>query len=148
MQLTIRQMKIQDLEPLYELLSDNEVMRYIEPVFSREKTEEFLKKAGLSSPPLVYAVDDNDGIFIGYVIYHDYQNDSKEIGWILKRDVWGKGYAQELTEQLIGKARADGKNVVIECSPEQKITKKIAVRNGFRFCGQIDGCDVFQLTQI
>ena len=57
MKLTIRSMTKRDLEPLYDLLSDARVMRYLEPTYTREKTVEFLINAGLSDPPLVYSVD-------------------------------------------------------------------------------------------
>ena len=78
----IRRMVREDLDGLYRLLSDPEVMRFLEPEFSRERTEEFLLKAGLSDPPAVYTVED-DRRFIGYVIYHGYDESSMEIGWVL-----------------------------------------------------------------
>lgn len=127
----IRRFEESDLQSLYELLSDEEVMRYIEPPYTLEKTEWFLKTAGLSENPLIYAVDDEDGSFVGYVIYHDYDDDSKEIGWILCQQFWGKGIAQKLTEMLVQKAKADGKSAVIECAPEQEATKHIAEKFGF-----------------
>ena len=74
------------LDDLCALLSDREVLRYIEPPFSKEKTVQFLMDAGLSEKPLVYAVEDSSS-FIGYVIFHDYDEENMEIGWILKRDV-------------------------------------------------------------
>lgn len=61
----IREMTLADLDELYALLSDSEVMRYIEPPFSKEQTMQFLVDAGLSEKPLVYAVEDS-GSFIGY----------------------------------------------------------------------------------
>lgn len=146
MPLTIRLLRTQDLVSLHELLSDEEVMKYLEPVYSMEKTRSFLNQAGLGDKPLIYAVDE-DGVFIGYVIYHDYDDSGMEIGWVLKRDVWGKGYANELTEQLIARAFAQQKDVVIECVPEQDATKAIAKRYGFRYCGQEDGCEIYRLDQ-
>lgn len=145
MALRIRRFEKSDLQSLYELLSDEEVMRYIEPPFTLEKTRGFLENAGLTDDPLIYAVEDEYGIFIGYVIYHDYGNDSKEIGWLLSKQFWGKGFAQALTEILVQKTKADGKSAVIECSPEQEATKHIAEKLEFRYAGLIDGCDVYIL---
>ena len=143
MELHIRRFDEKDMRALYELLSDEEVMRYIEPPFSLEQTKTFLKNAGLSDPPLIYAAEDQSGVFIGYVIYHDYEEGSKEIGWILKREFWGKGCAEALTEQLIRRAAAEGKTVVIECSPEQQVTAYIAEKFGFTYAGERDGLDVY-----
>ncbi|MBO4888678.1 MAG: GNAT family N-acetyltransferase [Firmicutes bacterium] len=145
MNLKIRRFKAEDLQSLYELLSDEEVMRFIEPPFTFDQTRAFLENSGLTDNPLIYAVEDEGRIFIGYVIYHDYEEDSKEIGWILKKQFWGKGLAEALTERLIQKANADGKSVVIECSPEQKATKRIAEKLGFIYMGLIDGCNVYKL---
>lgn len=145
MALRIRRFEESDLQSLHELLSDEEVMRYIEPPFTLEKTRGFLENAGLTDDPLIYAVVDEYGIFIGYVIYHDYGNDSKEIGWLLSKRFWGKGFAQALTKVLVQKAKADRKSAIIECSPEQEATKHIAEKLEFIYAGLIDGCDVCKL---
>ena len=81
MNLVIRKMRNEDLEDLYALLSDEDVMRYIEPVYSKAKCEQFLFACGLNEQPLIYTAED-DGQFIGYVIYHAYDKESVEIGWI------------------------------------------------------------------
>ena len=71
MNIRIRKMTVSDLEPLYKLLSNSKVMQYLEAPYTKEQTEQFLFRFGLSETPLIYAVEkDND--FIGYVIYHAY----------------------------------------------------------------------------
>ena len=144
MDITIRKMRPGDADALYRLLSDPAVMRYLEPPFDRAQTEDFLRRAGLAEPPLVYAAEEN-GDFIGYVIYHAYDEQSVEIGWVLLPEYWGRGYASTLTERLIGRARQEQKSVVIECAPAQAATKRIAVKKGFRACGNCDGLAVYRL---
>ena len=143
MKLTIRLMCENDLEPLYTLLSNPDIMRFLEPPFSFEQTKHFLNYAGLSPEPLIYAVDDENDRFTGYVIYHDYDEKSKEIGWVLNPDVWGGGYASELTSQLIQKAEDERKNIIIECCPEQNATKAIAKKFGFSYTGTKDGLEIY-----
>lgn len=138
-------MKSDDLEVLHELLSDPGVMEYLEPPFTKERTIRFLESAGLSDPPLIYAAEDENCSFMGYVIYHDYDADSKEIGWVLKKEAWGKGYAKELTKQLIERAVSEEKSLIIECVPEQKATKHIAESFGFTYSGRSDSCDLYRL---
>ena len=140
MDITIRKMRPGDADALYRLLSDPAVMRYLEPPFDRAQTEDFLRRAGLAEPPLVYAAEEN-GDFIGYVIYHAYDEQSVEIGWVLLPEYWGRGYASALT----GRARQEQKSVVIECAPAQAATKRIAVKKGFRACGNCDGLAVYRL---
>ena len=133
-----------DLEPLYALLSDPEVMKYLESPFSLKQTERFLKLQGLASSPGILAVDDKNHRFIGYVIYHDYDDSSKEIGWVLKKEIWGQGMAGLLTKQLLVLAASEGKDAVIECVPDQLAARAIAEKYGFRRIGDRNGLNVFR----
>ena len=142
MNLRIRRMTEQDLEPLYRLLSDPEVMRFLEPPYTREQVSEF-HQMSLSENPLVYAAEAG-GTFIGYVIYHPYEEDSMEIGWVLLPEYWRHGYASGLTMQMIEKAAGAGKTAVIECDPLQEVTKHIAQKFGFTPAGSRDGLDVYK----
>ena len=142
--LKIRKFTNNDLTELYNLLSDEDVMKFIEPPFSWEKTANFLNSVALINPPLIYAVEDFSQKFIGYVIFHDYDNDSFELGWILNKRYWGKGYANELTKAFINRSLEIGKNLIIECDPNQENTKRIAMKNNFEFIGENDGCSVFK----
>lgn len=142
--LKIRKFTNNDLTDLYNLLSDEDVMEFIEPPFSWEKTANFLNSVALIDPPLIYAVEDFSQKFIGYVIFHEYDKDSFELGWILNKRYWGKGYANELTKAFIKRSSNIGKNLIIECAPNQENTKRIAMKNDFEFIGESDGCSIFK----
>ena len=124
--LRLRMMRREDADELYALLSDEAVMRWLEPPFNRAQAERFLEQAGLSEPPLIYAAENMAGEFLGYAIYHDYDEYSRELGWVLKPAFWHKGYADEMTDLLTALARREGKNAVIECVPEQTASAHIA----------------------
>ncbi len=142
--LIIRRFTEEDREPLSALLSDPAVMRFLEPPYTRRQTELFLRTAGLSDPPRVYAAE-KDGTFIGYVIFHAFDPESMEIGWVLFPRFQGKGYASALTEQLISKAAAEGKQAVIECLPDHHAVRHIAQRYGFTDTGVREGLSVYRL---
>ena len=146
MNLKIRKMKNSDLESLYKLLSDSKVMKFLEEPYNKAQTLDFLTNAGMSEPPLVYAVDKDDD-FIGYVIFHDYDDLSYEIGWVLYPCCWGKGHASHLTELMIEKAFEINKEVVIECDPKQEATKHIALKYGFQYEGVEDDLEVYRLRK-
>lgn len=74
-----------------------------------------------------------------------FNNQSVEIGWLLKYSEWNKGYAKKLTEIMIEQAKSKGKSVIIECSPEQSVTRHIAELFKFQYQGDIDGCSVYRL---
>lgn len=142
--LTIRRFKETDMENLFRLLSDPEVMRYIEPPYTREQTLSFLNSVALCQEPLILAVDDLCNNFVGYVIFHPYDEKSYEIGWLLCKEHWHKGYARELTKALIEAGEKLQKDLVIECHPEQAATKKIALDNGFVYVGKESGCNLYR----
>lgn len=60
-------------------------------------------------------------------------NDPFELGWILNKRYWGKGYANELTKAFIKRSSEIGKNLIIECASNQENTKRIAMKNDFEF---------------
>ncbi len=122
----LRTMRREDLDELYALLSDEAVMRWLEP-------------------PLVYAAENAEGEFLGYAIYHDYDEHSRELGWVLRPAFWHKGCADEMTVLLTALARREGKDAVIECVPEQTVSVHIARRHGFSYEGRVDGCDIYRL---
>ena len=138
--LTVRRFREGDLPALAALLADPEVMRWLEPPFDRARAAEFLRVAGLSEPPLIYAAEE-DGAFLGYVIFHRYGGeDAAELGWVLRRSAWGRGYAGRLTALLLSAAEG------IECAPQQRASARVAERLGFREEGMADGCRVFRRT--
>ena len=143
--LTVRRFREEDLPELAVLLADPEVMRWLEPPFNRAQAERFLEQAGLSEPPLIYAAENMAGEFLGYAIYHDYDEYSRELGWVLKPAFWHKGYADEMTDLLAALARREGKDAVVECVPEQTASAHIARRHGFSHEGRADSCDVYRL---
>lgn len=142
--LVVRRFMQSDREELYKLLSDSKVMTFLEPPYTYEQTERFLCEAALTEPPLVYAVEHKKGQFVGYVIFHGYAENSVELGWVLKPEVWGKGYASELGRGLLTEAEGKYSGAVIECVPQQEATKAIARKLGFHFVRIEDGCEIYQ----
>lgn len=140
----VRRMREADLAPLTELLSDERAMRFLEAPLSPERARAFLAEAGLSEPPLIYAVEDADG-FCGYVIYHPYDERSMEVGWVLAPRAWGRGYATGLTRELMRRAAGEGRGVVVEFVPGNAASRRVAQRCGLAPAGSRDGLEVWRL---
>lgn len=145
--LIIRPFAAEDEAALGAVLSDAETMKYIEPPFSKERAAQFLREAGLCEPPLVFAVQEKRGGVIGHVIFHRYETaDCYELGWVLRRDAWGRGYATELTRALLDESRARGlRSVIVECDERQTATRRIAEKFGFRCEENVQGQTVYRL---
>ena len=143
--LWVRDLTEDDAPSLHAVLSDAEVMRFLEPPFTPAQTRNFIRSAGLSNPPPVYAVTEKPSReVIGHLIWHPWGEGAMELGWVLRRDRWGRGYASELTEALL--ARAD-RDVVLECSPKQAATKRIAARFAFVRAGMNGELEVYRLKK-
>ena len=134
--LLIRELTAQDTDALYAILSDPEVMRFIEPPYTRQQTAAFITENSRGEVPLVYALESlESGALVGHVIWHPYDSEAYELGWILGREHWSKGYAGEVTCALLNAAKAELRDVVIQCTPEQTSTRRIAEKFGFFFLG-------------
>lgn len=143
--LAIRNMYSNDILPLHRLLSDENVMRYVENIFSYNKTKEFAYKYGLNDDPFIFSVDLKGEGFIGYVLLKKYnENNTYEIGWFLFPEYWNKGYASKLTEMLINYSLSIGiKTLIIEFDKNQKYSEIIAHKFQFQFVKREDNLLVY-----
>lgn len=127
--LSVREFRETDVRDLHTILGDPAVMQFIEPPFSLKQTKSFLSAVGLCRPPRIYAVIwKQSSELIGQLIWHPWDDSSMELGWILRQDYWGRGLAGELTAAMLPLAEKD---IVIECSPKQAVTRHIAESFGF-----------------
>ena len=102
--LLLRNWQDQDREPFIALNQDADVMRYFPRIYMSEESEAFMNKQqaliatngyGLFSVSLK---ETSEFIgFIGYAVpgFNAAFMPCVEIGWRLKRSVWGRGYAPE-----------------------------------------------------
>lgn len=141
----IRKLAEDDLPSLHRLLSNEAVMRFLEALFTEVETQRFLQDAGLADPPLIYAVDNAAGDFVGYMIFHPYEGSFDELGWVLLPNFWGRGYAQRITGAAIQLAQKNGRNLLIECAPEQAVSRHIAKKFGFVYSGLAEGREIYRL---
>ncbi len=108
--LRLRDWEETDLEPFRRLNADEEVMAYFPKTLSTEETNAFyksivseFKECGFG----LYAVEVKESkAFIGFIGFHraTFEADFTpciEIGWRLKQEAWGKGYATEGAEACL-----------------------------------------------
>jgi RimJ/RimL family protein N-acetyltransferase len=98
-----------DKENLIALLTDGQVMKHVDTgVFTIEKAEALWKKLvevfypqGIDAIYAVFAGD--NGRYIGHASIRPRPTKTEdwEIGYILKTEEWGKGYATEIAQSLI-----------------------------------------------
>ena len=101
--LILRQWQESDIAPFAEMNSDLEVMKYFPKTLSFEETLEMYdrlqgNKNDFGQGVGFYPAEEKiSGKFIGFVGLNipSYMPDCVEIGWRLRKEFWGKGYATE-----------------------------------------------------
>ena len=89
-----------DGDGLFAILGDRETMAYSFPMI-RGESDRFLEQSLLRrDPPVGYALE-VPGL-AGYVLFCPLEDPGTyELGWFLRRDLWGRGYAGEISRTLL-----------------------------------------------
>lgn len=102
--LCIRDFVPEDADALHEILGDAETMRYCEPAYTPEQTQQFLATFCIERRGAVAAVHRCSGKLIGYLLFNRYTDSVYEMGWMFNRSFWHRGYAFEACSAVIDHA--------------------------------------------
>lgn len=100
--LIVRDFTMDDLPALWDIFRDGETMEHMAPM-TKADTERFLREFCVErTPPGAFAAQLRGGGLAGYVLFN--QVDAPgiyELGWVLRRDCWGRGLAREASAALL-----------------------------------------------
>ncbi|GAA4353047.1 GNAT family N-acetyltransferase [Kangiella taiwanensis] len=109
--LTLRVFKRSDLEDYYEMMADPDITRYLmsgEPMSRHDAWRSIATMAGhwVLHGHGQWAIEEKEsGDFVGRCgIIEPEGWPDKEVGWVLHKRAWGKGYASEAAEAALGYA--------------------------------------------
>lgn len=132
-----------DLNAIHAYMSDPEVCRFTAAgPFKKRDTITFLE--GLCTRDdgrRGYAVIERDtGEIIGHVRCQPYEEETTEVGWIIRRDRWGRGYGTEAGRTIAAvAARLPGvSRVSARCRPENTASTRIMEKLGMEYIKRID----------
>ena len=130
--LILRRYCKEDLQDLYEYLSDEEVIMH-EPYKPMNMTEVQENLEWRISTDEMIAVElKSNNKMIGNVYLGKRDFNSLEIGFVFNESYWKNGYAKESCEKLIELAFDDGiHRVFAECDPNNKNSWGLLERMGF-----------------
>ena len=124
--LILRRYKKEDLQDLFEYLSDKEVVEYepYKPLTLNETKENLEWRIGTEE---MIAVElKNSRKMIGNVYMGKREFEALEIGYVFNRNYWGNGYAVESCKALIQQAFSNGiHRIYAECDPRNKSSWKL-----------------------
>ena len=142
--LILRPFRAEDTKNALRYLSDPVTMRFIEPPFDEEKARAFLAQCALGENPLVLAVEEA-GEVIGHAIFHPFDDESWEIGWVLRSNRCGHGIGTEIGKKLLAIARQKGISLLTaETVPENAASRALLEKLGFSRCGESEGLLLYQ----
>lgn len=131
--LILRRYRQEDIEDLFEYLSDQEVVKYepYQPLTLEEAKENLQWRIGTDEMIAVELKSSHKMIGNVYMGRRDFE--AAEIGYVFNRDYWGHGYAVESCEALIVRAFSIGVHrIYAECDPDNKSSWKLLETLGFQ----------------
>lgn len=131
--LILRRFEKEDLQDLFEYLSDAEVVKY-EPYPALTLAETKEKLAWRMGTEEMIAVECKDSRkMIGNVYLGKRDFSSLELGYVFHRDYWGRGYAAESCKALMQQAFSGGiHRIYAECDPLNRRSWKLLEALGFQ----------------
>lgn len=121
-----------DLQDLFEYLSDAEVVKYepYKPMNLTEVSKELDER--ISNDEMIAVVLKETNKLIGNVYLGKREFESLEIGYVFNKHYWGQGYAKESCEALIKKAFSEGVHrIFAECDPCNRNSWRLLESLGF-----------------
>lgn len=131
--LILRRYKKEDLQDLFEYLSDIEVVEYepYKPLTFDETKENLEWRIGTDEMIAIELKSSHK--MIGNVYMGKREFEAREIGYVLNRNYWGQGYAAESCEALIQQAFSNGiHRIYAECDPRNQRSWKLLEALGFQ----------------
>ena len=136
--LTIRPFVSGDLGDLYEILGDEETMRFLEPPYDLEKTWGFLNAFCMEKRGALAAEQRSDGKVIGYILFNEQEEHVFELGWIFNRRFWRQGFAYEACKAVMDNAFSVLKAKTVFSETADTVRSVALMRKlGMRFKGAI-----------
>ncbi len=131
--LILRRYTIDDLQDLFEYLSDEKVVKY-EP-YKPMNIEEVKGNLDwrISTDEMIAVELKKTHKMIGNVYLGKRDFNTLEIGYVFNKNYWGNGYATESCKALIDNAFSEGiHRIFAECDPKNSNSWKLLEKLGFQ----------------
>lgn len=139
--LILRPMNEDDIESVYQMRRDEDIMRYIrEPVHSREEAENWITlissrwakdRIGFCS-----LIEKRSGKFAGWCgLWQLKETGEIEVGYAITKIFWGKGYASESARAFLeyGFDKLNLEKIVAVARPENTASRRVMEKIGMEF---------------
>lgn len=137
--LLMRPWRDEDREPFAEMNADPVVMEHFPAPLAREESDAFVDRIEAHFAEHGYGlwvIEDDTG-FLGFTglnwaTFDAPFNPSLEVGWRLKRDAWGKGYASEAATAALARGFEEQERITSFTSLTNERSWRVMERIGLR----------------
>ncbi len=142
--LVLRQLRVDDADSLFGALSDGPLMQWWSAGAHHDvaETAAYLSfNAATDGAHRCWAITCDDDIALGWVILLGRRPKVAEIGYILRRDHWGRGIAAEAVSRVIDYGCSDLglRRVYADSDPDNEASIGLLERLGFQREGRLRG---------
>lgn len=142
--LVLRQLENEDAPALHPALSDPAVMHWWSsgPHTTLAQSEAYVaRNAEISESWRCWAITERGGEALGWVVLIGKRPGVQEVGYILRRDCWGRGYAREAVHRVICHAFDDlgQRRIAADTDPENAASIRLLQSLGFQREGYLKG---------
>ncbi|MCJ8155806.1 GNAT family N-acetyltransferase [Sphingomonas sp. LaA6.9] len=139
--LVLRPLVEGDAEAMHIAMSDVDLMHWWSsaPHRTLERTREYVAANAAEGAWLTWAITEDGGEALGWVVLGEHREGIRELGYILRRDRWGRGYAHEAASAVLDHAFGAMKlrRVFADVDPENAASVGLLKRLGFRQEGHL-----------
>lgn len=131
--LILRKYNMDDLQDLFEYLSDEKVVEYepYKPMSIEEVKDELEWR--ISTDEMIAVELKNNHKMIGNVYLGKRDFNTLEIGYVFNKSYWGNGYAKESCKAVIDNAFTEGVHrIFAECDPNNPSSWRLLEALGFQ----------------
>jgi RimJ/RimL family protein N-acetyltransferase len=143
----LREYTLDDAVAMTAWTSDPEVVRFLTwDVGDRARAQQFIERKVAESeeqPRSVYElamIERESGLVVGSagLRVRDWQHRRADLGYVLRRDRWGRGYTTEAVGLLIRLGFELGAHrIEATCHPDNVASARVMEKNGMRFEGRL-----------
>ena len=143
----LRPLRITDSPELFKVFSDPETMRYWShsPHQSEEQTREMIEtkhlesKAKVSKYTWAITLPNETDVCVGWLSHFNINNRMIEIGYILRRDLWGQKIISEVLRHMVPDTfkRFNLHRIEALLNPENIGSLRVLEKNGFQKEGHL-----------
>ncbi len=141
--LVLRPLQIDDAESLHGAFSDRDLMTYWSsgPHENIAQTREYIRENAESGDYPTWAITYDGGEALGWTVFIPHREGIREIGYILRRDAWGRGIAFEAASRIVeyGFVELRLRRIFADVDPDNRPSVNLLEKLGFKREGLLRG---------